>query len=228
MLSSNSAHVATTTTYNKELLSRALRAVYHGQWPNLWKQFVAGWFVSDLTATPGGFHSLRLGVTWCSPERLFSFRPRRRTVARWCQIWQKLPKITVFQKVCQLFWQYFVCQIFAIFKIPTACIGKTIHFGLLIKLISKLNREYNSTQWWDSKFFKKQVLSLQDSTTGSLIITTSRGKPCQQPVLGIKEIPRTGPCEPVESHHWLKINRCESFTSAPDNMSEVLPRVLLS
>jgi len=90
-------------------------------------------------------------------------------VARWCQIWQKLPKITVFQKVCQLFWQYFVCQIFAIFKIPTACIGKTIHFGLLIKLISKLNREYNSTQWWDSKFFKnrfshsrthQQVLSL--------------------------------------------------------------------
>jgi len=25
----------------------------------------------------------------------------------------------------------------------------------------------------------------------------------QQPVLGIKEIPRTSSCEPVESHHWF-------------------------
>ena len=142
-------------TYNKELLSRALRAVYHSQWPNLWKQFVAGWFVSDLTATPGGFHSLRLGVTWCSPESLFSFRYRRRMVARWCQIWQKL----AFQKFANFFGNVFVRQIFAIFNISTACIGKTIHFGLLIKLISKLNREYNSTQWWDSNFFKTSSLT---------------------------------------------------------------------
>jgi len=48
-------------------------------------------------------------------------------------------------------------------------------------------------QWWDSNFLR----------IGSLIITVFRGKPSQQPVLGIKEIPRTGSCKPVESHHNL-------------------------
>jgi len=29
----------------------------------------------------------------------------------------------------------------------------------------------------------------------------------EQPVLGIKEFPRTGSCEPVESHHWNPCHR---------------------
>jgi len=40
-------------------------------------------------------------------------------------------------------------------------------------------------------------------TTGWLIITVSKSKPCQQPVLGIKIIPRTCSCTQVESHHWV-------------------------
>jgi len=38
----------------------------------------------------------------------------------------------------------------------------------------------------------------------------------QQPVLGIKEIPRTGSCETIEFHHWLSLisqvgmNSCKS------------------
>jgi len=37
---------------------------------------------------------------------------------RWCQIWQILPKITLSQKICQFFWQYFLWQKFAIFERP--------------------------------------------------------------------------------------------------------------
>jgi len=55
-------------------------------------------------------------------------------VARWCQIWQILPKVTIFQKICRLFWQYFYDKFLPFFEIPIASVGKTIHFELFIQL----------------------------------------------------------------------------------------------
>jgi len=37
-------------------------------------------------------------------------------VARRCQIWQILPKITLPKKLTDFCWQYFLCQKFAIFE----------------------------------------------------------------------------------------------------------------
>jgi len=51
-------------------------------------------------------------------------------VARRCEISHVLPKITVFQKNCQLFWQYFYAKILPFFQIPIVSIDKTINFGL--------------------------------------------------------------------------------------------------
>jgi len=41
--------------------------------------------------------------------------------------------------------------------------------------------------------------------TQSWLRACSRGKSWQQPVLGIKEIPRTGSVEPMESHHCVHV-----------------------
>ena len=52
------------------------------------------------------------------------------------------------------------------------------------------------------KFFKRTG-SLTPGLTNNRFSTTWEPL-TQQPVLGIKEIPRTGSCEPVESHHCIK------------------------
>jgi len=62
------------------------------------------------------------------------------SVARWCQIWQLLPKITVFQNICQLLGNIYV-KLLPFLEISIVNIDKTIHFGLLTKLVPKFQRE---------------------------------------------------------------------------------------
>ena len=55
-------------------------------------------------------------------------------VVRWHHIWQILPKITVFQKICQFFFRnIFYAKTFPFFEILCVSIDKTIHFGLFLK-----------------------------------------------------------------------------------------------
>jgi len=44
----------------------------------------------------------------------------------------------------------------------------------------------------------------------------------QQPVLRIKEIPRTGSCQPVESHHWFKHSRSALLSTSLVFISRLL------
>jgi len=54
-------------------------------------------------------------------------------VARWCQIWQILPKVTFFQKFANFVGNIFYAKILPFFEISIVSIDKTIHFGLFIK-----------------------------------------------------------------------------------------------
>jgi len=56
--------------------------------------------------------------------------------------------------------------------------GTSSHEGHCQSVCQKKNRKRSFKHWWDSNFLE-QFLSLQHSlTTGSVIITVSRGKPC--------------------------------------------------
>jgi len=70
-------------------------------------------------------------------QRLISIRRR---VASWCQIWQILPKLIIFPKISNCFWQYFHAKILPFLEISFVSIDKAIHFGLFIKWIPKLQR----------------------------------------------------------------------------------------
>jgi len=61
-------------------------------------------------------------------------------VVRWCQIRQILPKITVFQNICQFLWQYFLMPKICYFERPIV----TIKINKIYQIYYQNFRKYRS------------------------------------------------------------------------------------